>query len=116
MFSRTNLTIRMISAPWQQLLHRLARRQAASGRRAGFLHRHLAAEDGAPPPEERPRGCGWFDSSHDLLQGLQVREADRSVLALLPLADWLVLQETPCYEADTPLDAAAGMIAGPTLH
>jgi hypothetical protein len=27
-----------------------------------------------PPEDERPRGCGWFDSSHELQQGLLVWE------------------------------------------
>ena len=66
--------------------------------------------------DDAPAGCGWFDSSHDLQHGLQVREADSQALALLPLTDWLALQVMPCYEADTPLDTGAGMIADPTLH
>ena len=58
----------------------------------------VAAAPAAPatPPaeaDERP-GCGWFDSSHALQQGLQVREhADAGTLAAeLPLAAWLELQ------------------------
>jgi hypothetical protein len=44
--------------------------------------------------DEQQSGCGWFDSSHDLLAGLQVREhaANDAVLAELPLAMWLELQ------------------------
>ncbi len=44
--------------------------------------------------EDRPRGCGWFDSSHDLQHGLNVREhASPDTLAReLPLASWLELQ------------------------
>jgi hypothetical protein len=44
--------------------------------------------------EDRPRGCGWFDSSHDLQHGLCVREhAGPDTLAReLPLASWLDLQ------------------------
>lgn len=44
-----------------------------------------------PPPEERPRGCGWFDSSHELQRGLLVVEhADPAAAArLLPLEAWL---------------------------
>ena len=44
--------------------------------------------------DEGPRGCGWFDSSHDLLQGLRVQEhasAD-SLARELPLGAWLDLQ------------------------
>lgn len=38
-------------------------------------------------------GCGWFDSSHDLQNGLQVHEhASLATLSeLLPLANWLEL-------------------------
>ncbi len=28
----------------------------------------------AEAPDERPRGCGWFDSSHELLCGVTVWE------------------------------------------
>lgn len=44
--------------------------------------------------DDVPRGCGWFDSSHELRRGLRVHE-DLSVEALareLPLANWLDLQ------------------------
>jgi hypothetical protein len=33
-------------------------------------------------PPERPWGCGWFDSSLDLQQGLAVFEHDGADLAL----------------------------------
>ncbi len=38
-----------------------------------------AAAHPAPPPrpsgdDDRPRGCGWFDSSHELLSGVVVWE------------------------------------------
>ena len=52
----------------------------------------------APPAqdEDRPLGCGWFDSSHELERGLQVREADANfemgALSALPLGDWLDLE------------------------
>ena len=51
-----------------------------------------------PPPldEDRPLGCGWFDSSHDLERGLQVQEADATfdtgALSALALGDWLDLE------------------------
>ena len=65
-------------------------------RKSGALH---------PPPqdEDRPLGCGWFDSSHELERGLQVQEADadadadadagadKDALSTLPLGDWLEL-------------------------
>jgi len=45
------------------------------------------------PQEERPLGCGWFDSSHDLRAGLVVREhADADAVSeQLGLAFWLEL-------------------------
>jgi hypothetical protein len=45
------------------------------------------------PPDERPLGCGWFDSSHELQHGLIVREhATPDTLAgEEPLASWLEL-------------------------
>lgn len=74
--------------------------------------RHTSAVDPVvPPSEERPLGCGWFDSSHDLHQGLQVGEADGQALALLPLSDWLTLHVTPCNAPDTRQGAAPGIIA-----
>ncbi len=27
-----------------------------------------------PAVDDRPRGCGWFDSSHDLMRGVTVWE------------------------------------------
>ncbi len=41
-----------------------------------------------------PGACGWFDSSHELVQGLQVRELStpESLAAALPLGAWLQLQ------------------------
>jgi hypothetical protein len=51
------------------------------------------AVDSAGELDERPAGCGWFDSSHALQHGLHVTEhasAD-AVAAELPLADWLHL-------------------------
>jgi hypothetical protein len=54
----------------------------------------LVAEiDETAVPEERPPGCGWFDSSHELHCGLAVTEhlsAD-TVASELPLGDWLEL-------------------------
>jgi len=40
--------------------------------------------------DERVYGCGWFDSSHDLLRGLRVRE-HATPPADLPLPVWLEL-------------------------
>ena len=43
------------------------------------------------PPEERPKGCGWFDSSHELQTGLWVTEhvQTEAVVHLVPLSWWL---------------------------
>lgn len=59
-------------------------------RRARIPGDGLPAQD---PADEPPRGCGWFDSSHELQQGLLVREhASAETLAgELPLAQWLDL-------------------------
>lgn len=45
------------------------------------------------PADEPPPGCGWFESSHELQQGLQVHEhaSPDAVAAQLPLADWIAL-------------------------
>ena len=42
----------------------------------------------APAAEPEPAHCGWFDSSLDLNQGLQVQELATTDSAL-PLAWWL---------------------------
>ena len=56
-------------------------------------HTDLAAPESELDAEELQRGCGWFDSSHELRCGLQVTEhatAD-TVANELPLGDWLEL-------------------------
>jgi hypothetical protein len=52
-----------------------------------------APSEAEPAAEARDWGCGWFDSSHELLAGLQVREhASPDTLAReLPLEHWLDL-------------------------
>ena len=51
---------------------------------------------GTPAPDEEPpvHGCGWFDSSHDLHEGLCVEEhsSTDSLVPELPLSSWLELQ------------------------
>ncbi len=50
-------------------------------------------EDPAPETDERPLGCGWFDSSHELNHGLVVHEhaTPDTLAAELPLANWIEL-------------------------
>jgi hypothetical protein len=52
----------------------------------------------AEGPIEPPGACGWFDSSHELVHGLQVQELDspESLAAALPLSAWLHLQLEGC--------------------
>ncbi|MDH4051702.1 MAG: hypothetical protein OEU93_08990 [Rubrivivax sp.] len=68
-----------------------------------------------PPPEEdaTPAACGWFDSSHALRQGLQVREvrAADELAASVPLGWWLDWALAP---ADAPPACAGGRAGGPT--
>lgn len=42
-------------------------------------------------PEERPSGCGWFDSSHELRAGLIVQEhaSAEGLAQALPAGVWL---------------------------
>lgn len=73
-----------------KLLSRLPWRKPHATRRRGARKPDLLG----PPPqdEDRPLGCGWFDSSHELERGLQVRETDATALGALPLGDWLDLE------------------------
>ena len=68
---------------WQRLRQRHPRVCAATP--------HPASA--SAPDDERPLGCGWFDSSHELQQGLVVQEhAGVDALgAELPLNAWLAL-------------------------
>ena len=66
------------------------------------LPSHFAATASAGPepasdaatPDDDGCGCGWFDSSRDLAQGIQVRELSASDESL-PLAWWLQWQSGP---------------------
>ncbi len=73
---------------------RLPRRAAASPRRP-------AAELALPVSDELP-GCGWFDSSHDLLSGLRVTEHAQvdALVNQIPLSWWLG------WELDAALSSA----------
>ena len=64
------------------------------------------AEAATAEEQEAPRGCGWFDSSHDLQRGLRVQEhlsAD-TLARELPLSAWLDLQLSG-WRAATPAAA-----------
>jgi hypothetical protein len=74
---------------------RTARRPARRTRAAAVpgAAQVFEAEAELPLEPERPLGCGWFDSSHDLRAGLQVQEhasAD-AVAQELPVDFWLRL-------------------------
>ncbi|MCP5286540.1 MAG: hypothetical protein H6933_16765 [Burkholderiaceae bacterium] len=82
-----------------QLLHRLIRpkRAPAHARRRGVASSGLISTpsptpDGPhQPADDRAPGCGWFDSSHELHQGLNVtehRDVD-AVVNQIPLSWWL---------------------------
>lgn len=75
-------------------------------RLARWLHGRRPAAARRPPraawvPSELPdleqdtddspaKGCGWFDSSHELRQGLAVREGfDAEAAASMPVRDWI---------------------------
>jgi hypothetical protein len=55
-----------------------------------------------PAADDGPRGCGWFDSSHELRHGLEVREhaslADAA--PLMCVADWLALHLQTSLQPD----------------
>lgn len=57
-------------------------------------HAAAQATAHAQAEEEGLRGCGWFDSSHDLQQGLCVQEhlSPDTLARELPLSAWLDLQ------------------------
>lgn len=61
--------------------------------------------DQPPPPpeaEERPLGCGWFDSSHELNHGLQVTEhaSPDAVANEVPLGWWIDWATGPMAESE----------------
>ena len=87
-----------------QLTTRLPTRWAAWGtwlRSAGARHQAQRADSAEPPLVEEAGtwGCGWFDSSHELVHGLQVEEDSPEALSALPLATWLDLELRFCSAA-----------------
>lgn len=76
-----------LAGAWLPRRHRARRASPRPLDRA--IERYLA--DISP---ERPAGCGWFDSSQDLREGLSVREhrAGEAANAALPLAAWIEVE------------------------
>jgi len=81
-------------------LHKLPWPFAAGAARALHPGTRAGADEVAPDadtPDDATtdivRGCGWFDSSHELQQGLLVREHNdsASLAAEMPLGPWLDL-------------------------
>jgi hypothetical protein len=97
------MTLKHLLTWWHQPpAHRLPRPSAPDWVNGGTP----AAE---PAPDEQPRGCGWFDSSHELNAGLLVTEHANPdpVANEVPLGWWLDWQVG---------DAAAPMQRSRELH
>ncbi|MDP1900128.1 MAG: hypothetical protein Q8K96_06710 [Rubrivivax sp.] len=92
----------------QSLLTRLRRAPAAPLPALPAPDTELGPDGAAQP--DRPLGCGWFDSSHELQRGLVVREyATADTLAgELPLANWLELHLAGWRGAVPALGSAQG--------
>lgn len=58
-----------------------------------------ASDLGSEAEEVSTWGCGWFDSSHELVHGLQIEENSAEALSALPLAIWLDLEWRSCPAA-----------------
>jgi len=78
------------------ILTRLFRHPATAparrvGRATAANELELELELELEPEDEAPRGCGWFDSSHELQCGLWVHEhtAPDDLAAELPLGPWI---------------------------
>jgi len=83
-------TMNLLQRLWPQLVAATAAATTVMASRAASRHAEPAAADEGL----RCRGCGWFDSSHELQTGLHVTEHDDDevVAAALPLATWLEVQ------------------------
>jgi hypothetical protein len=70
-------------------LHRTRRVSRARPPRASWVPSELPELE-EDQEDELPKGCGWFDSSHELRQGLAVSEQlDADAAAAMPLRDWI---------------------------
>jgi hypothetical protein len=90
---------RSLSLPLAHLLARLSNLLTPAAATPQLLRRSRSEADVEGEPEPEPPGaCGWFDSSHELVHGLQVQEltSPESQAAALPLATWLQLQLDGC--------------------
>ncbi len=76
---------------WRHLHNWLIRKAEAPAARLQSLTTDLAGE--LPCEPEKPWGCGWFDSSLDLQQGLAVIEHTAIDLALMQAVDRMLRPE-----------------------
>jgi len=85
----------MKEAPMNILTRLFGHPPAAHARRVGRAAAiyEFELEPEPEPEEETPRGCGWFNSSHDLQSGLWVREhiSPAELAGELPLGPWIDL-------------------------
>ena len=98
------------SARWKVVLLRCWH-WALQGRRAAPALPEIAADGPDPAQQDDPvvRACGWFDSSHDLQQGLRVQEhlSTDGLAHELPLGAWLDLQLSG-WRATAPAAVSSG--------
>lgn len=71
-----------------------------AGPRPGAAAAPEAVGHTEPCGDDRPRGCGWFDSSFELRRGLAVVEHGAAELALA--VEWLFAAEAQGHEAPGP--------------
>jgi len=104
----------MLVAPserWKVALLR-CRHWISQGRREdpALPEASAAGADPVHPVDDPVRACGWFDSSHDLQQGLRVQEhlGTDALARELPLGAWLDLQLSG-WRAATPAAVSSGL-------
>jgi hypothetical protein len=81
----TSLPLSLTSSLPASLFPSLTRTPSPAARSARVVAMAAASDSGGCGDDAGPAGCGWFDSSHDLLAGLCVTELAPSeeVAALL---------------------------------